>query len=189
MRDYWCIGVDPGAKVGLALMRCSLTAVPARRGPTLQDKLWVHSWSDAVNIVIAGWVAFIEGEEPKSKLIGVVERVEKVFPVQRRGIKGISSKMASALVHSTECAVEIRASLRPLCETVLEVPAAVWRRGLVGVSSPSDAVIARAIRGLYPSLGRSNAHERDAIGLARHGLIWARTLEGRRALSTEETKK
>jgi hypothetical protein len=166
-------------------MRHSSPSGVRSRSVSFVEKASVRGWAEA-NSVIAGWFAFLDQKTPAPWAIGVVERVEKVFPVQRKNVKGISSKMASALVHSTECAVEIRAALRPLCETVLEVPAAVWRRGLVGVSSPSDAVIARAIRGLYPSLGRSNAHERDAIGLARHGLIWARTLEGRRALSTEE---
>ena len=184
MRGYWCIGVDPGATVGLALMRhdwARSTSV------VFVEKASVRSWAEAVS-AIAGWVAFIEQREPAPSLIGVVERVEKVFPVKRKNVKGISSRMASALLNSTECAVEIRAALRPLCEFVLEVPAAMWRRGLLGLASPSDAQIAEVVSTLYPSLGRSNAHERDAIGLARHGLIWARTLEGRRALSTKEER-
>lgn len=186
MRGYWCIGVDPGATVGLALMRHASSEARAT-SVVFVETTSVRGWAEAVS-AIAGWVAFIGKCESNPKLIGVVERVEKVFPVQRKNVKGISSRMASALVNSTECAVEIRSALRPLCELVLEVPAAMWRRGLLGSSSPSDAQVAEVISTLYPSLGRSNAHERDAIGLARHGLIWARTLEGRRALSTKEER-
>lgn len=50
---------------------------------------------------------------------------------------------------------------------LLELPAQTWRLGLLRARSPSDAQIKRALVALLPGLPtRTNAHERDAGGVA-----------------------
>lgn len=49
---------------------------------------------------------------------------------------------------------------------VLTLAPEVWRQQVVGARRPSDATIARALSALLPGMGRTNAHVRDAAGVA-----------------------
>ena len=110
-----------------------------------------------------------------------VESVEQVFTRARFG-----ASMGTGLVRAarqTGIFVELARARGAL---VLEVPAARWRKGLTGRGNATDAQIKIALSGLLRG-ERTNAHERDALGLARHAWLWAtKTPEGIEAVRCHE---
>lgn len=139
------LGFDPGATTGWAYLEVSLAA--------------------------ATWIAAGAERDPSELLHRVqttatldlvaLERVATVFPRDRFG-----TAMARDLAHASWIGGEIAGAVRMLRRAVAECEATEWRKALVGATSPSDAKITRALRMHLRLPARSNAHERDAAGVA-----------------------
>jgi len=76
--------------------------------------------------------------------------------------------MAQQLVETMYVAARFIERVRACTPPVhcLELPAAVWRKGLLGNGQSNDAAIKRALAPILKLPKRTNAHERDAGGVA-----------------------
>lgn len=147
------LGLDPGSTTGFALVDTSsrgttVLACGATRSPRLVGS---HGavWLDGQPLRC--WPALV-----------AIETVTAVVPRARFG-----PGMATALVGAADVAGQLAGAATALGLPVLRVDAATWRQAITGHRQASDAAIRRALsRRLGDALPRTNAHARDAIGLA-----------------------
>jgi len=147
------VGVDPGAVNGIAVLDMA--------GPTPRI-LSLGSCRDPRAVLeMAAW----------RPVLVAVESVSAVFSRARFG-----AGMASALVNTARIEGQVLEHYRGLGIQVATCSAAEWRRALTGSGTARDARIkvVLGMRGLLP--GRTNAHERDAIGVAL--FAWQRARVG-----------
>lgn len=156
-------GIDVGATIGIASFDGKVMVAGGDTRSTEEVVAMLMGWADGPPRIVA------------------IEGIEGVYGRSRFG-----ASMATALVQAARQAGELVAVARHAGHLVLEVPAARWRKGLCGKGAASDAQIKAA---LAPIIGskRTNAHVRDALGLARHAWLWAtETEEGREAVRCQE---
>lgn len=154
------MGIDPGATHGAALIE-----LPEGRGQA--DYIEHASTRDLDELLrlLTAW-------EPE--LVGC-ESVTTVYSRARFG-----AGMATALLNAERAVGDLRNECRKLAVPFVSVRAAAWRKLLTGNGSVGDQYIKSAVmlwvRG-WPK--RSNAHARDAAGVA----FWAGVdMKGRKAV-------
>lgn len=121
--------------------------------------------------------------EHRPELVGV-EVVERVHPVVRSGINGISTDQALALYCSGLLAGTLLAEARFANVQRIHVTAERWRSALAGKETASNAAIEQALRlrlAGFPAPRKSNEHERDGIGVALFSLLDWRLRAGARS--------
>lgn len=72
---------------------------------------------------------------------------------------------SAALIHTSFVAGNIEGKLSSKFRTVL-IPARKWRRIVCGSPTASDDAIKRTLKAILATLPKTNAHTRDAIGVA-----------------------
>ena len=139
---FLVLGIDPGAVTGW----CLLDLAPSRprwldggsfRGPLA----WLPMWS------LAEFVA--------------VESVAGVFPRA-----GFGTGMATALLHAAELGGRILGQCQVRGVATQQASALEWRRGIVGSAQASDARVKAVLELRVDAMPRTNAHARDAAGVA-----------------------
>lgn len=166
------VSIDPGATIGFAHCRA-----------VTRDLHWLtlgsyRRESEVMESICAA--VTMAGDLP---VIVAVESVESVFGRARFG-----AAMGTGLVRAARQTGVFVELARARGALVLEVPAARWRKGLTGRGNATDAQIKIALHGLLRGV-RTNAHVRDALGLARHAWLWAtKTPDGIEAVRCHEWK-
>lgn len=181
----WSIGIDPGGTVGVALAeetvitRGMLTRLDKPKALTMVSFRDFSLARDTIFKLAAG--------RDLDRGILALEVVRAIYP---KGDHRVGARMASSFLVGAEQVGALRELGRGLGLFVVEFPAERWRQSLTGSASPKDATIKTALAPMTAALGvQTNAHQRDALGVARHALIWARTPEGRAAREGGETWK
>lgn len=149
------LGYDPGASLGYALVD---TGEPPR-------VIWCGAASrDAVDLARAL-------DTGVTVDLVAIERVETVYSRARFG-----ASMATALVAAARVEQRLADCAERRGWPVLYVTAGDWRRAIAGSRTASDARIKRALTLRFGDvLPRTNAHARDAIGVALYGAaVWGR---------------
>lgn len=145
------LGIDPGKTVGLALLdvgasQARFLDASALDAALLDGPLMFATFAPAPDLV-------------------AIEKVEHVHGSDRMG-----SSYAEGLARAAWVGGELAAAARAAGLRVITVEASAWRRAIVGSRTASDATIAKAIRLRVPTWpSKSNAHQRDAAGVA----LWA----------------
>lgn len=114
--------------------------------------------------------------EHRPGLLGA-EIVERVHPVRRRGLDGISTVHALALYRAGLLAGRLIETASALGLQVELFTAERWRDGLIGSPTADDARIDFVLRHRladFPAPRKSSNHERDGIGAAFFALLDAR---------------
>lgn len=157
------LGIDPGKRTGWGLV------AEGRR--------------------VVGFGALRAGEEEahllellRSELphVVAVEMVARVHPVRRKGISGISTDQAMALIRGARVGERLLGAARREGRAVIEVSAETWRGALASDAQADDATIERALRlrlAGFPAPRKSNDHMRDGIGVALFGALRSRLKE------------
>lgn len=151
------LGVDPGATIGWCVLDVGdstgsyVSAGAVRAG--------AHGLGDDARSLLESVLAGARA------IILAIERVEHVHGQARMG-----SSYAEGLARAGWVGGEIAQLGRARGLEVATVEAAVWRKLLVGSRTAKDAQIAAMVRVRIPTWPkRSNAHTRDAAGVA----LWA----------------
>jgi Holliday junction resolvasome RuvABC endonuclease subunit len=157
VRSVRVLGVDPGSTIGIAMLS---VLRPSATG------LLVGAWraaSDRELDEALVRLSKILDEEPIDLV--AVERVEHVHGSDRMG-----SSYAEGLTRAAWIGGEIAGAARARGLKVVTVDAPTWRSALVGSRRASDAEVKRMVLTRIPGWpSSSNAHERDAAGVA----LWA----------------
>jgi Holliday junction resolvasome RuvABC endonuclease subunit len=153
-RSLIVLGVDPGATTGWALVKVSLSvsgsqwlAAGAEREP-----------SNVLSVMRGSMLTAGERIE-----LVAIETIGTVFPRARFG-----AGMAKDLARASRIGGELAGAAKVMGLTVAEVEAAAWRRALTGRGAPKDRLVKLALGMVIKLPARSNAHERDAAGVALH---------------------
>lgn len=151
------LGIDPGRRVGVALLE--MTKAGHASGVRLA------TWTDESDSRLSDEL-LREVMRADIDVVGV-ERVERVHGSARMG-----SSYAEGLARGNWIGGLLAGLARAQQVRVVTVEAREWRQALVGSRTASDAQVASMVRlrvANWPR--RSNEHERDAAGVA----IWAST--------------
>jgi len=165
------LDIDPGATIGYALVSAAIRPAVLDHGKTRE---------------LGAVLGMIRGARARRELLVVA--VEAVGLVYQRD--GFGPRMAGYLAASSRQVGELVEAARAEGCPVLEVECREWRRQLCGKHNAGDTAVETALMlcGLLPK--RSNPHSRDAIGIARHGWLWAtRTPEGKAAVTAAEEQR
>jgi hypothetical protein len=157
------LGFDPGATIGWAEVGTGPRFINGGSTRDLSLALSrIREWS--------GFFLSAKKDLPDPQFMVAVESVSKVYPRER-----FTSKMATALLLAERQAGEIVATARACGFDVLEVSAAQWRRSLLGAGRATDRVIAQRLPLIVNDMPkRTNAHVRDAVGVAAYADRWAK---------------
>lgn len=154
--DLVVLAFDPGKALGFAEVHFT------DRRPTVARMSTIDSLDEARNLI-----GTIESETEGGEIPSVVVGVERNgFHGRRDG--AIDPKHWG---DSMWCGGEIAGFCRGLKYgfygfDTFEFSALEWRRAVIGKSNASDAEVKRVLSALVALPARSNAHERDAVGLA-----------------------
>lgn len=171
------LGVDPGRATGWALLDCSKSKATVIRHGVLEfdEDETPEAW--AASGVAAFWLSAFDGRtiDGDVPLTLAVESPAVVRPRAASG--GVTPTMASGLLFAKGVAVALAsASESNRCWPCKfrHCEAAVWRKRVAGKANASDAAVKTALLrlvrvGQLASLPKTNAHVRDAIGVA----LWA----------------
>ena len=164
------LGIDPGATIGLALLdvpdtwrrgapsragKARVVAVGAVRAVGGSALRPVYDWLDAARAkILPGAPTGL----PRLDVVGIERPMGYAYQAARVG------PLLDAAWQGGEFAGW--ATHAGIATMVAAVPAGDWRRLVVGTPSARDAQVAAALGSWVVGLGRSNAHGRDAIGVA-----------------------
>lgn len=148
------LGVDPGSTIGVALI-----AVGTSTATGLLVGAWRASNDEELDAARARLSKILHEEEID---LVAVERVEHVHGSARMG-----SSYAEGLTRAAWIGGEIAGMARAAEIEVVTVEAGTWRAALAGARSATDAEVKRMVMARVPGWPTtSNAHERDAAGVA-----------------------
>ena len=164
------LGVDPGATIGLALL--DVPAAWVRGAASRHGKARVVAVGSvrpegaSAPMAVRAWLASALEKHPE--LGAELSTVLDVVGIERPSGYAYSAARVGPLLDAAWQGGEIVgwAATAKLAPTVATVPAGDWRRLVVGTPSARDAQVAVALESWVVGLGRTNAHGRDAIGVA-----------------------
>ena len=164
------LGIDPGATIGLALL--DVPAAWVRGAASRSGKARVVAVGSArpegaaTQIAVRAWLASALEKHPE--LGAEPSTVLDVVGIERPSGYAYSAARVGPLLDAAWQGGELAgwAANSHLATTVATVPAGDWRRLVVGTPSARDAQVAAALGSWVVDLGRTNAHGRDAIGVA-----------------------
>lgn len=168
------IGIDPGATLGVAVLA---------DGRTVRETLTTRDL-DAVLTHVRLEAKPLPGL-PSWPIVVAIESAKSIYPRA-----GFTSRMATLLAAQQRQVGILAATAQELGCAVLEVECREWRKQLCGKMNAGDTAVSSALMLARLLPKRSNPHTRDAIGVARHGWLWAtRTDEGRAAVEMARAKQ
>lgn len=164
------LGIDPGA--------------PAKPTPTNRTPVALHGWC---------LLDVQPGERPRWVDAGHDREDTVRCHLRTRGVSCVAVE-CPARVHTAEAGMSLLATAFEAgrfhgCALEMGLVSAVltaehWRQRVTGLRSPTDAQVKTALARLLTLPARSNAHERDAAGVALGYALWTGALPGGRGRLT-----
>jgi Holliday junction resolvasome RuvABC endonuclease subunit len=156
------LGLDPGADIGWAILDV---------GTSTAEPVWTGTASARTDAEIkAAWHLLLEVIDTHHPRLVAIERVERVHGTPRMGSSYAQGLARAAWIGGGLCALVRSKGLEPVT-----VEAPVWRLELVGIRSATDREVKEMLSTRCPHWpARSNAHERDAAGVALFAGLAAR---------------